>query len=209
MSRSLDSSRRQSPWPAPVLPDSPFAALPPSSSSELKCSVSLASRDSVSDPKSRSVSSNACTVTSPASAERLMTRTKPCRPSGSEAAGNSGTPCMPASTLPGAVDRFVRCPVGSCSRLMTITGRSDATRSAHLPVPSPRAPWSPAPDSSTSAAKVRAPPAGTETRTSLPGDAPRSSMAVIVTAAACSPAFTSRSRLTCSMLLPGLKISTR
>ena len=111
---------------------------------------------------------------------------------------------------PGAVDRFVRCPVGLDSRLITATGASDSTASDHLPVPSPSAPAKPSPPvSSSCAVSVRDDPAGTVSATTLPGDAPASSVPATATSAGSVPAFTMRSRLRWLALLPGLNTATR
>ena len=144
MSRSLASSRRQSPSPAPVLPVSPLPALPSSRSSELKCFVSFAPMASV------RVSYSAVRVVerrrwSPrrTSSAWLTTRRNPWRPFASDADGNSGTECSPSVSLSGAADRFVRCPVGLDSRLIATMSCSDRAVSRHLPEPSPIDPVSP------------------------------------------------------------------
>ena len=111
---------------------------------------------------------------------------------------------------PGAVDRLVRYPIGSDSRLITTSGCEDSTVSRHLPSPSPSDPSSPSsPDSSSAAVYVRDAPAGMVVVTSLPGDSPRSSTPAMETSAASSPGLTRRSRLTWLALPPGLKNATR
>ena len=139
-----------------------------------------------------------------------MTRTNPCRPRASDAAGRYCTKWALPASFPGAVDRLVRYPVGSDSRLIATSGCADSTVSRHLPAPSPSAPSSPSPpDSSAAAVNVRDAPAGMVVVTSLPGDSPRSSTPTMETTAASSPGLTSRSRLTWLSLLPGLKKTTR
>ena len=148
--------------------------------------------------------------TSPASVQWLMTRTNPCRPRASDAAGRYCTKWALPASFPGAVDRLVRYPAGSDSRLITTSGCADSTVSRHLPSPSPSAPWSPSPpDSSAAAVNVRDAPEAMVVVTSLPGDSPRSSTPTMETSAASSPGFTRRSRLTWLSLLPGLKKTTR
>ena len=74
----------------------------------------------------------------------------------------SATPPQSAgwtATGSGAVDRFVRCPVGLARRLITSMGRSTVTLSRHLPLPSPSPPLNPSPDSSCCAVSVSADPA--------------------------------------------------
>ena len=155
------------------------------------------------------MSSKASMDTSPATAAWLMTRTKPSRSDGSEAAGNIGTVCPAASTFAGAVDRFVRWPVkGSAMRFMTRIGLSDSTNSCHLPVPSPSPSGLPT-DSNSEASSVVEARARMETRASPPGDSPASSVPVIVTSAGSSPGLIIRSRLIWLRLLPGLKMATR
>ena len=156
------------------------------------------------------MSSCAAIDTSPARSERFATRTKPCRPCASDADGNSGTPCTPSDSLSGAVDRFVRCPVGLDSRLMTASGASDSTASDHLPAPSPSDPDSPgaAPVSSSDAVYVRDAPAAISTDTSPPA-APRSSVPDTTAVAVTAPRFARRSRLSWFRLLPGLNTATR
>ena len=208
-SSSPANSRRQSPSPGPTPPDSPLAALPRSRSAELKCAVSPASSASVTGPCSAPASSNAAMRTSPASAERLNTRAKPCGPDGS-AAGNSGTVCTSSNRCGDAVDRFVRCPAGLSSRFITATRRSDSTVSRHLPRPSPRLPSKPSPPASNRFdVKVRTAPGATLAVTPPPGESPSSSTPVIATAAVSAVGLKMCSRLTCAALLPGLKIGTR
>ena len=99
-----------------------------------------------------------------------MTRTNPCRPRASDAAGRYCTKWALPASFPGAVDRLVRYPVGSDSRLIATSGCADSTVSRHLPAPSPSVPSSPAPpDSSAAAVNVRDAPAGMVVVTSLPG----------------------------------------
>ena len=88
-------------------------------------------------------------------------------------------------------------------------GWSDSTRRRHLPAPSPSAPANPsAPASRPAASMVREAPDGTVSATVEPGEAPASSIPVIVTSASSEPGFTSRRPLTWLGLLPGLKIAT-
>ena len=112
-------------------------------------------------------------LTVPATSERLITRTKPCR-FGLGEPGNNGMRCMPESSAPGAFeDRFVRRPVEPPRRLTTVMGLSAETVSRQLPVPSPKAPVNvSSPDSSSPAMSVRALRAAIDTTTSVPGVSP-------------------------------------
>ena len=110
----------------------------------------------------------------------------------------------------GAVERFVRCPVGLDNRFITWIGDSEATLICHLPLPSPSDPWSPAPPVSSSAAEtVRDTPAGTDNLTSPTPGSPRPSTPLMITPVASAPLLTKRSWLTCSRLLPGLNTAIR
>ena len=142
-----------------------------------------------------------------------MTRTKPCLPSGSLAAGNSGACQTPSASGPAPPDRFDRCPVGLRSRPIAISGDSEAIDSRHLPAPSPRPAWGspqarPRPDSSSAASTSQALPAGSVRDTGVPGEAPESSTPVTVAAASASVGFTSRRTLTWLVLLAGLKVAS-
>ena len=192
----------------------PLSGLPPSRSPELKCTVSFAPTSSVTGPYATPASSNASTDTSPTSPERLMMRTNPWYPFGLSAAANSGTSCSPAaspSPASGSVERFVRCPVGLDSRLITSMGWSDVTTNCHFPCPSSSIPASPSPspDSSSSDVTIRDAPDGTSSSTSVPGVSPSSSMPSMVTDAVSSPRLMMRRRLTWLTLLAGLKMATR
>ena len=91
MESVLVNRSRQSPCAGrPVLPVSPFEALPSSRSSELKCTVSPASMARVNVPKSRPASSKARIDTAPFSSEGLTTRTNPCQPRALAAEGKNG-----------------------------------------------------------------------------------------------------------------------
>ena len=128
-----------------------------------------------------------------------MMRTNPWYASAFSAAANSGTACSRAplpSLTSGAVDRFVRCPVGLDRRLIISIGWSELTTSCHFPSPSSSIPARPSPDSSSCAVTVRDAYAGTESSTAVPGDSPSSSMPSIATAAVSSPGLTIRRRLT-------------
>ena len=151
------------------------------------------------------------TRTEPDSAERLITRTKPCLPDGSDAVGNSGTTWLPVpSAISGAVDRLEISPLGLANRLTNVTGPSARTDNCHFPVPSPSEPSNPAPPASSSAAvRVRATPAGISISTPSPAVIPRSSVPVIVALATSSPELTRRNELTWLALAPGLKNATR
>ena len=210
MSRSLVSSSRQSPSPAPVLPVSPLSALPSSRSYELNCCASRASSASVTGSYDQDVLSNASMRTSPATSDRLTTRTKPWR-YGSAADGNSGARCIPPDAWAGVVDKFVRWPVGLETRLITSTRDEDSISTRHLPSPSPSAPSSPGaiPDSSSAAEYVLAWPGGISILTADPGVEPASSVPRMVTAIVSAPGLTSRSRPLWLMLLPGLKVAMR
>ena len=128
-------------------------------------------------------------------------------------AGSSAAGSSPRPRSPSACDRFVRCPDGLDSRLCTAPMRTDSTRSRHLPVPSPSAPdaiascFARTPVRRRQFHRVgrRAP----ATRTVVPGRSPRSSVPSSDTSAAREDRFTSRSTLTWSALLPGLKNATR
>ena len=151
-----------------------------------------------------------------ASPERLTTRTKPWRPNASEAEGNSGTECVapvPSSSDPvwsGTVDRFVKCPVGLHSRLITSMGCAAITRSRHLPLPVPNAPVNPSPpDSSSRAVSVRAVPGASVNATGPCDDAPSSSIPSMRTSAGSAPGLTTRRRLAWLTLRPGLNVTTR
>ena len=143
MSSVLVSARRQSPSPEPVAPSSPFPGLPPSRSSEFEV-LRLVGTDG--EPHRIGLHPR---VVPRVDAHRA-------RPGGAvdhpyealaplwvEAEGNSGTACvavMPSSPDPvwsGTEDRFVRCPVGLRSRLITSMGCAAVTSSRHLPLPLP------------------------------------------------------------------------
>ena len=102
MSRSVLSSSLQFPAPAPVRPVRPFPGFPSSRSDELKWATALASMAKVTAGAAVPSSSVACMATSPALAEWLNTRTKPCRPwsDRSEAGRSSGT--NPSAAAPTA-----------------------------------------------------------------------------------------------------------
>ena len=97
MSRSVDNSRRQSPWPGPV-PASPGDASPDSIAAISNSTAAPAS--SVSRPASmrRPASSTATTRTCPETPDRLSIRTNPAYPSAAD--GTYGTVC--ASSAPQA-----------------------------------------------------------------------------------------------------------
>ena len=130
---------------------------------------------------------------------------------GGDAESPGGTTSGGPAPRPGAVDRFDRCPVGLDSRLIARIGRSALTVSRHFPEPSPSDPDRPAapPDSRSAAVYVRDPPSGTVAVAPAPGDSPSSSTPTIDTSDGSFPGFTSRSRLTCLSLLPGLNVATR
>ena len=193
---------------------SPLSGLPSSKSPELKCTVSCASMSSVTGPWGTPSSSNASTDTSPDTPERLMMRTNPWDLSWLSVAAKSGTSWSPVafpSPASGSVERFVRCPVGLDSRLITSTGASAVTTNCHFPRPSSSIPASPSPspDSSSFAVTVRDAPDGTSSSTAVPGVSPSSSMPSMVTAAVSSPRLMMRRRLTWLTLLAGLKMATR
>ena len=156
MSSSLDSSRRQSPRPAPTPPDRPLAALPRSRSVELKCRVSPAPTASVNSPR-RPSASPAPMRTSPASGDRLATRTKPSRRS-SDAGGMSSTM------------RSVRVTWWGSRSTVSATASLSSSRSPLSPSPSPSASahsppssgnassWSATPSPSSSSSKTSSSP---------------------------------------------------
>ena len=94
--------------------------------------------------------------------------------------------------------------------LTTCSGWSDDTRNRHWPVPAPSRPVMPlSPASSCCAVRVLAPPPASVSVTSPPvAAAPPSSRAPIVTAAGAAPGLISRSRLTRTISVDGLKTGT-
>ena len=112
---------------------------------------------------------------------------------------NTSAAVSPGITLEsGAVERFVRCPLGLESRLITWSDPSDDTSNCHLPDPAPSAPLSPSPYplSSSRAVNVREAPAGTEKLTVPVDDSPLLSIPSTVTSAGSPPGLMTRSRLT-------------
>ena len=151
----------------------------------------------------------------PSDSVRLTTRTKPWRPSASDAEGNNATPCVvtpssPDPALSGTVDRLVRCPVGLYNRLITSMGCFDVTSSRHLPSPVPSAPLTPcaSPDSNSLAPSVRDAPSASVSSTAPCDDFPSSSIPSMRTSVSSAPGLTTRSRLTCLSFRPGLNVTT-
>ena len=178
MAMLAKNSSRQSPVPAPKLPDSPLARLPISKSSELKCAACMASSDSLTGPRRRPASSTAWMATSLSLPSLLMMRMKPCCP-GLEVEMRSGKETfLPTAALP---LRLARWPVGLSSKLMALIGKFDDRRRRHFPSPSPMRPSqrlpqkSSLPASNDCAVKVRDASAPSHRETLLLPISPRSS----------------------------------